>query len=96
MRFDFIQKQIFRFFRLYILFVIRVPWLFILIPMLLTILLSAGLSYREQAFLKDDLDQYVPVNAPARKELQQLDQLFHIDDLDPFYAMRRYIFCSNK
>lgn len=50
-----------------------------------------GLQYQQDAFLKDELSQYVPINAQARNELQQLDQLFHIDDLDPFYATRRLI-----
>lgn len=89
MRFDFVQKLVSRFFRHYIVLVIRCPWLFVLVPMLLTVVLSTGLRRQQQAFLKDDLDQYVPINALAREELQQLDQLFHIDDLDPFYATRR-------
>ncbi|VBB25800.1 unnamed protein product [Acanthocheilonema viteae] len=70
--------------------IIRYPWLFITIPILLTLILSTGLQYQKDAFLKDELNQYIPINAQAGRELQELDELFHIDDFDPFYATRRY------
>uniref|UniRef100_A0A1I7V8D6 SSD domain-containing protein n=1 Tax=Loa loa TaxID=7209 RepID=A0A1I7V8D6_LOALO len=90
MRLAFLQRYISQFFEYYIVLIIRYPWLFISIPILLTIALSTGLKYQQDAFLKDELSQYVPINAQARRELQQLDELFHIDDLDPLYATRRY------
>uniref|UniRef100_A0A0R3RNW6 Patched family protein n=1 Tax=Elaeophora elaphi TaxID=1147741 RepID=A0A0R3RNW6_9BILA len=90
MRFDFVQKYISQFFEYYIELIIRYPWLFISIPVLLTVALSTGLQYQKDVFLKDEFSQYVPINAQARRELQQLDELFHIDDFDPFYATRRY------
>ncbi|CAG9532728.1 unnamed protein product [Cercopithifilaria johnstoni] len=90
MRFNFAQEYISQFFGYYITLIIRYPWLFISIPILLTVILSTGLQYQEDAFVKDELGQYVPINAQAGRELQQLDELFHIDDMDPFYATRRY------
>uniref|UniRef100_A0A915Q3X8 SSD domain-containing protein n=1 Tax=Setaria digitata TaxID=48799 RepID=A0A915Q3X8_9BILA len=90
MRLDFVQKRISQFFEHYIILIIRYPWPFILIPVAVTTVLCTGLQYQQDAYLKDELDQYVPIDALARRELQQLDELFHIDDLDPFYATRRY------
>ncbi|EJW76777.1 hypothetical protein WUBG_12316, partial [Wuchereria bancrofti] len=88
MHFNFVQKYISQFFEHYILLIIHYPWLFISIPILLTVTLSIGLQYQQNAFIKDELSQYIPINAQAGKELQQLDELFHIDDFDPFYATR--------
>lgn len=34
--------------------------------------------------------RYTPTDARARRELSELDALFHINDSDPFYASRRY------
>ncbi|KAK6100847.1 Patched family protein [Brugia pahangi] len=90
MHFNFVQKYISQFFEYYILLIIHHPWFFISIPILLTVTLSIGLQYQQNAFVKDELSQYIPINAQAGNELQQLDELFHIDDYDPFYATRRY------
>ncbi|KAL4002135.1 Patched family protein [Acanthocheilonema viteae] len=90
MHFYSVQKYISQFFEHYIMLIIRYPWLFITIPILLTLILSTGLQYQKDAFLKDELNQYIPINAQAGRELQELDELFHIDDFDPFYATRRY------
>lgn len=45
--------------------------------------------------MKDELELYTPTDAQARLELRQLDELFHINDSDPFYATRRSVSCSS-
>lgn len=90
MRFDCVERRFSALFSSYIKVVVACPVPFIVLPVLLTAVLSTGLSRHSKAFVKDDLDLYTPTNARARRELQHLDQLFHIDDRDPFYASRRF------
>uniref|UniRef100_A0A0N5BAG7 SSD domain-containing protein n=1 Tax=Strongyloides papillosus TaxID=174720 RepID=A0A0N5BAG7_STREA len=90
MRFDYIEKRFANLFSKYSLIVVKYPYLFIIFPLILTGLLGSGIKNHPEAFVKDDLDLYTPTDAKARSELKQLDDLFHIDDHDPFYATRRY------
>ncbi|KAI6201068.1 SSD domain-containing protein [Aphelenchoides besseyi] len=90
MRLDCVERFLARFFARYIRIVVLCPLPFVTIPILLTAVLSLGLSRHTKAFIKDNLDLYTPTDARARTELQQLDSLFHINDSDPFYASRRY------
>lgn len=98
MRFDCIEKRFAHAFGAYSGVVVRHPFPFFIIPILITAGLSTGLLRHEQAFMKDELELYTPTDAQARKELSQLDHLFHINDSDPFYATRRSVlelFASN-
>ncbi|CAB3402413.1 unnamed protein product [Caenorhabditis bovis] len=90
MRFDCIERRFAHAFGLYSGVVVRHPLPFLIVPLIITLALSTGLTRHEQAFMKDELELYTPTDAQARKELQQLDELFHINDSDPFYATRRY------
>uniref|UniRef100_A0A0K0DYQ7 SSD domain-containing protein n=1 Tax=Strongyloides stercoralis TaxID=6248 RepID=A0A0K0DYQ7_STRER len=90
MRFDFVEKRFAYLFSKYSLIVVKYPYPFIIFPLLLTGFLGSGIKNHPEAFVKDDLDLYTPTDAKARSELKQLDELFHIDDHDPFYATRRY------
>uniref|UniRef100_A0A0N4ZGA0 SSD domain-containing protein n=1 Tax=Parastrongyloides trichosuri TaxID=131310 RepID=A0A0N4ZGA0_PARTI len=90
MRFDYIEKRFAKLFANYSLIVVKYPYPFIILPILLTIFLGSGIRNHPEAFVKDDLELYTPTDAKARSELKQLDELFHIDDHDPFYATRRY------
>lgn len=66
------------------------PWPFLVVPLLLSALLSLGLLGFPAAMMKDELALYTSTNAQAQRELAELDRLFHINDTDPFYASRRY------
>ncbi|CAJ0943304.1 unnamed protein product, partial [Mesorhabditis belari] len=90
MRIDCIERRFAVLFSEYASIVVRWPLFFVLIPMMVTAALSTGLLRHKQAFMKDELELYTPTDAKARDELAQLDQLFHINDSDPFYATRRY------
>uniref|UniRef100_A0A0N5ATA6 SSD domain-containing protein n=1 Tax=Syphacia muris TaxID=451379 RepID=A0A0N5ATA6_9BILA len=90
MRFDCAEKRFSNLFARYIHYVVICPWPFIATPFVLSLILSTGLLRHGKAFIKDELDLYTPTDARARKEFQQLDTLFHINDSDPFYATRRY------
>ncbi|CAI2348599.1 unnamed protein product [Caenorhabditis sp. 36 PRJEB53466] len=90
MRFDCIERRFAHAFGAYSGVVVRCPLPFFIIPIIVTTILSTGLVRHEQAFMKDELELYTPTDAQARKELDQLDTLFHINDSDPFYATRRY------
>jgi hypothetical protein len=89
MRFDCIERRFATLFGNYARVVCHQPWPFIVIPVLLTAILVTGFRRHTAAFLKDELDLYTPTNAPARDEHRQLDQLFHINDSDAYYATRR-------
>ncbi|VDK49390.1 unnamed protein product [Anisakis simplex] len=90
MRADCVEKRFTRFFSEYARYVLLFPWPFMIVPLITTVLLSLGLSRYPQAFLKDQIDLYIPMNTVAHYEFRQLDSLFHINDSDPFYAIRRY------
>ncbi|UMM22698.1 hypothetical protein L5515_003785 [Caenorhabditis briggsae] len=90
MRFDCIERRFAHAFGAYSGVVVRHPFPFFIVPILITAALTTGLFRHEQAFMKDELELYTPTDAQARKELDQLDRLFHINDSDPFYATRRY------
>lgn len=89
MRIDCIERRFAALFGQYIRIVVIQPAPFIIIPVLLTTVLSVGLLRHSEAFIKDELELYTPTDAKARQELEQLDSLFHINDTDPFYATRR-------
>uniref|UniRef100_A0A1I7XJA6 Patched family protein n=1 Tax=Heterorhabditis bacteriophora TaxID=37862 RepID=A0A1I7XJA6_HETBA len=90
MRIDCVEKRFALVFAKYSTIVVRCPLPFIIVPVVITSVLSTGLIWHNQAFMKDELELYTPTDAQARYELQQLDHLFHINDSDPFYATRRY------
>ncbi|CAI4232299.1 unnamed protein product [Auanema sp. JU1783] len=90
MRFDCVEREFANIFGKYSGVVVRHPVPFIILPFLLTCALSTGLLNHKKAFMKDELELYTPTDAQARRELEQLDKLFHINDSDPFYATRRY------
>ncbi|CAJ0581174.1 unnamed protein product, partial [Mesorhabditis spiculigera] len=90
MRIDCVERRFAAVFADYASIVVKCPWPFVIIPVIITISLSTGLLRHKQAFMKDELELYTPTDAKARDELAQLDQLFHINDSDPFYATRRY------
>uniref|UniRef100_A0A915BTH5 SSD domain-containing protein n=1 Tax=Parascaris univalens TaxID=6257 RepID=A0A915BTH5_PARUN len=90
MRFDCVQRRLALLFANYARFIVFFPWPFIILPSIVTVSLGSGLLRHSVAFIKDELDLYTPTDALARRELQQLDTLFHINDSDPFFASRRY------
>uniref|UniRef100_A0AC34GN64 SSD domain-containing protein n=1 Tax=Panagrolaimus sp. ES5 TaxID=591445 RepID=A0AC34GN64_9BILA len=90
MRVDCIERRFASLFGFYIKIIVYQPAPFIIIPTLITAILSIGLLRHSNAFVKDELELYTPTDAKARQELDQLDVLFHINDTDPFYATRRY------
>ncbi|TKR57948.1 hypothetical protein L596_030585 [Steinernema carpocapsae] len=90
MRIDCVERRFALLFAHYGRYVVKCPYPFIIIPVLLAAGLSCGLLRHSEAFMKDELDLYTPTDAKARAELKQLDDLFHINDTDPFYATRRY------
>ncbi|GMR41816.1 hypothetical protein PMAYCL1PPCAC_12011 [Pristionchus mayeri] len=90
MRIDWVERRFAALFADYSGIVVSKPIPFILFPLIITSLLATGLLHHGQAFMKDELELYTPTDAMARQELNQLDQLFHINDSDPFYATRRY------
>lgn len=89
MRLDCIERRFASLFGSYIKLVVIQPAPFIIIPVLISLVLSTGLLKHSDAFVKDELELYTPTDAKARQELDQLDKLFHINDTDPFYATRR-------
>ncbi|PAV84529.1 hypothetical protein WR25_22041 isoform A [Diploscapter pachys] len=89
-RFDCVEKRFAKLFGNYSTIVVRYPLPFFILPILLSCGLGIGLTRHKQAFMKDELELYTPTDAQARRELKQLDTLFHINDSDPFYATRRY------
>jgi hypothetical protein len=64
------------------------PWPFVLLPLLVTAVCAGGFI-RNPPLIKDELDLYTPLNAPARRELATIQQLYTVDDNSPFYAYRR-------
>ncbi|VDM48601.1 unnamed protein product [Toxocara canis] len=90
MRLDCVQRRFSRLFARYARYLVFFPWPFIILPLIVTVTLGSGFVRHTEAFIKDELDLYTPINALARHELQQLDTLFRINDSDPFYASRRY------
>uniref|UniRef100_A0A914D0N6 SSD domain-containing protein n=1 Tax=Acrobeloides nanus TaxID=290746 RepID=A0A914D0N6_9BILA len=90
MRLDCVERRFAQLFSNYIRLVVIQPVPFILLPILITAVLSVGLLRHSDAFVKDELELYTPTDARARDELRLLDRLFHINDTDPFYATRRY------
>jgi hypothetical protein len=58
MRWDYVERRFSRFFSDYIKVVLSCPLPFILLPSILTVFLSTGLSWHNKAFLKDDLKLY--------------------------------------
>lgn len=91
MRFDCIERRVANLFGHHARVVVRHPWPFIVIPILVSITLSVGFIRHSGAFIKDELELYTPTDAPAHAEYRQLDRLFHINDSDPFYSTRRYV-----
>ncbi|MFH4974746.1 hypothetical protein AB6A40_001455 [Gnathostoma spinigerum] len=89
MRFDCIEQPFASLLAKYAQLVTRYPWPFIVLPIVLTCFLSTGLTKHSDAFLKDNLDLYTPTDARSVYELHQIDRLFHINDSDPFFALRR-------
>ena len=89
MRVDCIERRFASLFGSYIKIIVYQPAPFIIIPTILTAILSVGLLRHSKAFVKDELELYTPTDAKARHELDHLDVLFHINDTDPFYATRR-------
>lgn len=96
MRFDCVERRLALLFANYARFIVFFPWPFIILPSIVTVSLGSGLLRHSVAFIKDELDLYTPTDALARRELQQLDTLFHINDSDPFYASRRLVFYDCK
>ncbi|KAK0418715.1 hypothetical protein QR680_013732 [Steinernema hermaphroditum] len=90
MRIDCVERRFALLFAHYVRYVVACPYPFIVVPFLLTLVLSSGLLRHSEAFMKDELELYTPTDAKARDELRHLDDLFHINDTDPFYATRRY------
>lgn len=97
MRFDCVERRFSRLFSSYILAVKNNSIPFLVLPVILTLILSVGLKKHQEAFVKDELELYTPIDARARIELQNLNRLFYINDSDSFYAIRRYfqsyLFC---
>ena len=89
MRLDCVERRFAQLFSDYIRLVVIQPVPFILLPLILTAVLSVGLLRHSHAFIKDELELYTPTDARARDEHRLLDKLFHINDTDPFYATRR-------
>ncbi|KJH50302.1 hypothetical protein DICVIV_03585 [Dictyocaulus viviparus] len=85
-----LERRLRKIFVYYSRIVVHYPLPFIVLPVLISTVLSTGLQRHGQTLMKETLDLYTPTNAQARIELKHLDSLFHINDSDPFYAIRRY------
>uniref|UniRef100_A0A915E629 Uncharacterized protein n=1 Tax=Ditylenchus dipsaci TaxID=166011 RepID=A0A915E629_9BILA len=92
MRFAFVERLFARFFASYIGYVIACPVPFFVLTLVLSGFLSCGLLKHSEAFIKDDLQLYTPTDAKARKELMELENMFYINDSDPYYATRRFTY----
>lgn len=65
------------------------PWVFLLVPILLTAVLGTGFTYLPKDGKEDLEEQYTPIGSPAKAERRFVQEHFTADDSDRFSVYRK-------
>ncbi|XP_045675967.1 patched domain-containing protein 3 [Phyllostomus hastatus] len=65
------------------------PWVFLLMPILLTAVLGTGFTYLPKDGKEDLEEQYTPIGSPAKAERRFVQEHFTTDDSDYFSVYRK-------